>query len=121
MGFIINSFWGGAPGGDPTSKIEVTFAEFDENDDCACTATGDTEIWEDDSMVMPSAGDLEPEVGDWINGQNENMESVCAQVTAVNETGDSVGYTENAYADCAACNDANYVCESGGPGGPGGP
>ena len=33
MGFIINSFWGGAAGGDPTSKIEVTFAEFDENDD----------------------------------------------------------------------------------------
>ena len=98
---------GKAPTAVTTTKIRVTLAVFDEEDSCACTATGSTEIWEDGTNEF-GAG-LDPDVGDWISGQN----MVCAQVTTLNVTGSIDDYTDSAYADCAACNENTYQCEEG--------
>jgi hypothetical protein len=112
MGFIINPFMVAAASVVTTTKVQVRFAVFDENDDCACTATGATEIWEDD--VNEFGGGLDPDVGDWISASSLE----CAQVIAINVTGEVADYTDSAYTDCADCNANTYQCESGGPGGP---
>ena len=106
MGFIINPFMVAAAGVVTTTKVQVRLAVFDEDDDCACTATGSTEIWEDD--VNEFAAGLDPSVGDWLEGMN----GVCAQVTALNVSGSVDDYTMTSHTDCDACNDSTMQCES---------
>ena len=114
-----------------TTKVQVRIAEFDGDNECACSLTSTYEIWENDSLTNPEAGDLTLAVDDWLSGVDSSAATKCAQVTLLNQTGSAVGYTSTEYTDCADCNDNEAICDSespgggdpggGGPGGPGGP
>lgn len=93
-----------------TTMVQVRLAVFDENDDCACTATGATQIWEDSADEAGSG--LSPSVNDWISG----MGGYCAQVTALNVTGSVDDYTSSSHSDCSDCNDVTSQCTGGGGG-----
>lgn len=97
----------------PTTKLQVTIAQFDEENDCACSLSSTVEIWEDSSDEGGMG--LEPSVGQWLHDGFQ-----CGQVTAVNATGSVDSYTASSNSDCAECNDELLACTSGGPGG-GGP
>ena len=117
---IINPFMVAAAS-TTTSKVKVRIAEFDDQDDCACSLTSTYEIWENDAMVHPSAGNLTLSVDDWISGGSASKSGspACAQVVSLNETGTAVGQTSTEYSDCADCNDNELLCSES-PGGPGG-
>ena len=116
MGMIINPFMVAAAV-TSTSKVQVRIAEFDGDNECACSLTSTYEIWENDSTVNPNAGDLTLSVDDWISGLDSSDEKQCAKVTAVNSSGTAVGSTDTEYANCAACNTGEALC-AGSPGGP---
>lgn len=133
MGMIINPFMVAAAS-TTTSKFQVRIAEFDGDNECACSLTSTYEIWENDSSENVNGyagGDLTLSVDDWIAGTDSSFEAKCAQVTLLNQTGSAVGTTTTEYTDCADCNDNQYICDSGSPGdgdpgggdpgGPGGP
>ena len=130
MGMIINPFMVAAAV-TSTTKVQVRIAEFDGDNECACSLTSTYEIWENDSTVNPNAGDLTLAVDDWLSGVDSSASTKCAQVTLLNQTGSAVGTTTTEYTDCADCNDNEAICDSespgggdpggGDPGGPGGP
>lgn len=102
-----------ASGGATTTKVQVTIAQFDEENSCACSLSSTTEVWEND--MNEGGGDLTLSVGTWVGGQNGQ----CGQVTALNasEPGGGVDdYTASDHVDCDDCNDMFYICEDmGGP------
>ena len=114
-----------------TTKVQVRIAEFDGDNECACSLTSTYEIWENNSTANPSAGDLTLAVDDWLGGVDSSASTKCAQVTLLNQTGSAVGTTTTEYTDCADCNDNEAICDpespgggdpgGGDPGGPGGP
>ena len=112
-----NVLAGVKPAAASTTFITVRVAEFDSDDDCACSLT-DTYALVDDDSGGGGAG-IEPSVDDWIS-MTDGMNDYCVQVTAINqESGMSVYFTSAAYADCDACNAAEEICsEGGGPPGP---
>ena len=125
MGMIINPFMVAAAV-TSTTKVQVRIAEFDGDNECACSLTSTYEIWENDSGESVDGypgGDLTLSVDDWIAGTDSSFDAKCAQVTAVNSAASAVGTTTTEYSDCADCNDNVGICEDegGGPGGPGGP
>ena len=103
-----------------TDYVRVNLAEFDEDDDCACTLTGTLQIWYTGGQTFA--------VDDWVDDS-----IYCAKIIAINVpepggggTGDSSVYG-GVHDDCDACNDSISVCSplddggGGGPSGPGGP
>jgi hypothetical protein len=106
---ILNDDFCSGGGGGTTTKIQVKIAEFDDTNDCACSLTSTTQIWEDD--VNQGGAGIEPSVDDWVNDAYS-----CAQVIAVNATGTADSYTNNTNADCDDCNDELLLCEGGGEG-----
>jgi len=87
-----------------TTKFTVTIAEFDEDDDCACSLSSSTEVWENDAN-NGGAG-LTLAVNDWVHDGFQ-----CAQVTGINATGSADSYTASETSDCADCNSELFLCE----------
>ena len=96
--------------GGTTTKVQVTIAQFDESNACACSLTSTTQIWED-SDLEGGAG-LSLSVNDWVHDG-----SSCAQVTAVNATGSADSYTASGPSSCDDCNQELFLCEDMGEGG----
>ena len=90
-----------------TTKVQVQIAQFDSSNDCACSLTSSTEIWEND-LNNGGAG-LTLAVNEWVHdGYN------CAKVTALNATGTADSQTVSGFSSCSDCNDELIVCESEG-------
>lgn len=130
-GYQVLGFGAGKkPASATTTKVKVRFAEFDEDDGCACSLTPQYEVWENDPNVDFGGGDLTLSVNDWIGGYDQMLDYACVQVTEINCAESAVGYTETEYSNCDDCNEHNTICSDfggpeggpkGPPGGPGGP
>tara|TARA_Y100000593_G_scaffold63011_1_gene116558 strand:+ start:57 stop:740 length:684 start_codon:yes stop_codon:yes gene_type:complete len=97
-------------GGGGGSLYEVTPFSYDEENNCACTTTGQTAFLIDDEQGALAGAT--PSVNDVVGVYKDSPgESYCAKVTAVNQGGTAVGYFEyEGFSDCAECNEMYAIC-----------